>query len=62
MRFFDLRRWGIANEVLNSFIEEDNAFRGFLQGASFDPDKDDYWPLPQIQLDIQDVLEQDPAY
>lgn len=62
MRFFDLRRWGIANEVLNSFIEEDNAFRGFLQGASFDPDKDDYWPLPQIQLDLQDVLEQDPAY
>ena len=63
MRFFDLRRWGIANEVLNSFIEEDNAFRGFLQGASFDPDKDDYWPLPQIQLDLQEgVLVQDPAY
>ena len=61
-RYFDLRRWGIADEVLNSYIQEDNQFRGFLEGASYDPEKDDYWPLPQAQLDIQPSLEQDPAY
>lgn len=62
-RFFDLRRWGIDNEVLNAYIAEDYKFRGFLKDAVYNPEQDDYWPLPQDQLDIQtDVLEQDPAY
>lgn len=61
-RFFQLRRWGIADEVLNNYIDEDSEFRSFMRGASYDPDKDDYWPLPQSQLDIQDALTQDPAY
>lgn len=61
-RFFQLRRWGIANEVLNAFIAEDSEFRNFMQGASYDADRDDYWPIPQSQLDIQEVLSQDPAY
>lgn len=62
-RFFDLRRWGIDNEVLNAYIAQDVLFRVFLQGATYDADVDDYWPLPQAQLDIQPgVLTQDPAY
>lgn len=62
-RFFDLRRWGIDNEVLNAYIAQDGLFRVFLQGATYDADVDDYWPLPQAQLDIQPgVLTQDPAY
>ncbi|MCF8335504.1 MAG: RagB/SusD family nutrient uptake outer membrane protein [Bacteroidales bacterium] len=64
MRYFDLRRWGIAEDVLNDYIAEDAQFRtnSFMQGASYDAEKDDYWPLPQAQLDIQASLEQDPAY
>jgi starch-binding outer membrane protein, SusD/RagB family len=62
MRFFDLRRWGIAGEVLNKYIAQDLKFRNFLTGAVYNPTEDDYWPLPQAQLDLQDVLEQDPAY
>lgn len=62
MRYFDLRRWGIAGDVLNDYIEEDSEFRGFMQGASYNAQNDDYWPLPQAQLDIQDALEQDEAY
>ena len=62
-RFFDLRRWGIDNEVLNAYIVQDLTFRTFLTGAQYDPEVDDYWPLPQDQLDIQPgVLTQDPAY
>ncbi len=62
-RFFDLRRWGIDNEVLNNYIEADVQFRTFLQGAAYDQNQDDYFPLPQTQLDLQpDVLAQDPAY
>jgi len=62
MRFFDLRRWGIDDEVLNAYIEQDSEFRDFLKGASYNPTVDDYWPLPESQLDLQDVLEQDPDY
>lgn len=61
-RFFQLRRWGIADEVLNDYITEDSEFRNFMQGASYNADQDDYWPLPQSQLDIQESLSQDPAY
>ncbi len=62
-RYFDLRRWGIADQVLNDYIAEDSQFRIFLQGALYDPVQDDYWPLPQDQLDIQKgILQQDPSY
>lgn len=62
-RFFDLRRWGIDGDVLNAFIAKDVTFRSFMTGAVYDPDKDDYWPIPQDQIDIQKgIITQDPAY
>jgi hypothetical protein len=61
-RFFDLRRWGIDNEVLNKFIEHDSQVRFFMRGLTYDPNINDHWPLPQDQLDLQSVLIQDPAY
>lgn len=62
-RFFDLRRWGILDEVIPTYIAKDAQFRTFLQGAVFNADKHDYWPLPQDQLDVQaGILEQDPAW
>lgn len=61
-RFFDLRRWGVAAEVLNAYIVRDRQFRTFLTGASFTPNKNEYWPVPQAQLDIQPALSQDPAH
>lgn len=60
-RFFDLRRWGIDVEVLNDYIQRDVKFRNFMQGAVYTT-KNRYWPIPQAQLDIQPVLEQDPDY
>lgn len=62
-RFFDLRRWGILAPTLNAYIAHDVQFRVFLQGATFNASEDDYWPLPQTQIDLQKgVLTQDPAY
>lgn len=65
-RFFDLRRWGILAETLNAYIAQDITFRSFLATggvAVFNPTEDDYWPLPQDQIDLQKgVLVQDPAY
>lgn len=61
-RFFDLRRWGISNEVLNDYIARDSKFRNFMKGAVYNPTEDDYWPIPQAQIDIQPSLKQDAAY
>ncbi len=63
LRFFDLRRWGILETTLNTYIANDSKFRGFLKGASFNATKNDYWPLPQDQVDLQKgVLTQDASY
>ncbi|WPR73330.1 RagB/SusD family nutrient uptake outer membrane protein [Algoriphagus sp. NG3] len=64
MRFFDLRRWGIADETLNSYLASElNGGRlPWLNGAKYGPEND-YWPLPQVQLDLQPgILEQDPDH
>ena len=62
-RFFDLRRWGVLASTLNAYIAEDIQFRTFMTGATFIADEDDYWPLPQSQIDLQKgILTQDPAY
>ena len=45
-RFFDLVRWGIAPEVIN----------GFVSG------KNEVFPLPQTELDLNPNLSQNPGY
>jgi hypothetical protein len=55
-RFFDLVRWGISQTTISAFIEQDKAFRSLLGGtkpAVFSSPKNDYWPLPQTQVDLQ---------
>ncbi len=62
-RFFDLVRWGIDNQVLNEYIQKESQFRTLMQGIIYNPDRNDKWPIPQNQIDLQrGVLEQDPAY
>ncbi|MFP4229303.1 MAG: RagB/SusD family nutrient uptake outer membrane protein, partial [Salinivenus sp.] len=69
-RFFDVRRWGLADDVLNGPIhglryEDENgdmqqvAFDPFER--SFDPNRDYLWPVPQKEIDLLD-LEQNPGY
>jgi hypothetical protein len=62
-RFFDLRRWDTDEVVLNDYIARDIQFRTCLRGVVYDPEKDDYWPLPALQIELQKgVLLQDPSY
>ena len=62
-RFFDLRRWGILGTTLNAYIAQDVQFRSFMQGATFNASEDDYWPIPQSQMDLQKgILTQDSSY
>ena len=62
-RFFDLRRWGIDEEVLNKYIAHDSEFRYFMRGITYNPQVHRWWPLPQAQLDLQSgVLQQHPNH
>ena len=56
-RFFDLRRWGIASTTLNKFfeVEKNSVYDGqtyaqYYNDAHFTPAKNEYFPLPYIQL------------
>ena len=62
-RFFDLRRWGLLDQVLNAYIVQDVKFRSFMTGATFNAAEDDYWPIYQGVIDLQKgVITQDPSY
>ena len=64
-RFFDLVRWGIASDELNTYLEYESKFLGTkFGGAKFTAGKNEYYPIPQTQIDIQgkEVLKQNPGY
>lgn len=46
-RFFDLVRWGIADQVLNAYLTKEVKSRSHLAGATFTKGKDEYLPIPQ---------------
>jgi len=62
-RFFDLQRYSIdpsanyANNgymdgVLNAYIAKEKGRRTFFQNAKFTKDQDEYFPVPQSQIDL----------
>lgn len=55
-RFFDLRRWGIAQEVMNEYFAEEATKRAYLSGyTQYDPSVHSYYPLPAFQIDLSKV-------
>ncbi len=63
-RFFNLVRWGDAAEVLNNYLAKEKSLREYYNGASFTPNKHEYFPIPQVQIDVvgPEVLRQNPGY
>lgn len=62
-RFFDLVRWGEAEQTLNKYLEYENTLRLYLKGSHFTPNKNEYFPIPQRQIDLSNqVLKQNPNY
>ena len=56
-RYFDLRRWGIASQTLNKFFEKEKdvvydgqTYAQYYKDAHYTPGKNEYFPLPYIQL------------
>ncbi len=51
-RFFDLVRWGIADQVLNTYYKEEASKRDYYKNAYFDKNKSEYIPIPQNQVNF----------
>lgn len=61
-RFYDLVRWGIAKQTLESYFSFEGNYFNYLKGITIEP-RDDYFPLPQDQIDrSQGILKQSPNY
>ncbi|PWT76284.1 MAG: hypothetical protein C5B59_06925 [Bacteroidetes bacterium] len=67
-RFFDLVRWGIADQEINTYLKNEQKLRSYLNGSVFIKGKNEYFPIPQPQIDLsvdaQGVqhLHQNPGY
>jgi starch-binding outer membrane protein, SusD/RagB family len=51
-RFFDLVRWGIAAETLNSFFAVEKTRHPFLSSAQFTKNQHEYFPIPTEQINV----------
>lgn len=88
LRWYDIRRWGIANNVMNGYLYLNRnanswtkaAITGFDESANpiynhskastyfttqevvYRINKDEYWPIPQSEMDANPSLKQNPGY
>jgi len=66
-RFFDLVRWGTAATVINTYISREKGQRPLKQNANFVAGKNEYFPIPQGEIDNlnsdgKERLKQNPGY
>ena len=66
-RFFDLQRWGVAKDVINTYLAKESQSRTYLTGAVFQ-DRHVFHPIPQAAIDQSNddngspTLVQNPGY
>lgn len=62
-RFFDLVRWGIADQVLNNYFNIEKTRRSFLSAAYFTKNKNEYLPIPVNQINFsKNIYKQNYGY
>jgi hypothetical protein len=62
-RFFDLVRWGIAEQTLNEYIAVEKVRRPYLATAKFTAGRDEYLPIPQSEITFtKGLYQQNPGY
>jgi hypothetical protein len=62
-RFFDLARWGIAAQAMNAYYQYERQFTGDLSTGNFTSGKNEYFPIPQQQIDLSNgTLKQNSGY
>ena len=52
-RFFDISRWGIAQQALSTYFTYDGALVNDVTGAVWTPNKNEYYPIPQNQIQLE---------
>lgn len=63
MRFFDLVRWGIADETMNEYFGVEENRRVYLGNGQFTEGQHEYLPIPEQQIDFSEgVYEQNTGY
>ena len=55
-RFFDLVRWGIAEEYVNDYLVVEKTRRAYLRDAVFTKNRDEYFPIPLAQINFSKKL------
>src|SRR5690554_5433043 len=58
--FFDIRRWGIIDEVMPGPIY--NYEREIIETREFNPARDILFPIPYTEIDLNPALQQNPGY
>jgi len=65
-RYFDIRRWGIVNEVMNGDVYgATNPQTGEIvkvQTRKYNPERDALWPIPDLEIYANPNMEQNPKY
>ena len=55
-RFFDLVRWGVAEQVMNEYYKIEKNRRSYYSEANFTKNKNEYLPIPQQQIKFSKYL------
>lgn len=58
--YFDIRRWKIAEQVLNTDVYNIKGAR--IDSRAFNPNRDYLWPIPSIAIQNNSALEPNPNY
>jgi hypothetical protein len=63
-RFFDLVRWGIAGNYLNSYYAtESKGIPSYLSAGNFTQGRDEFLPIPLTQVEFSHgAYTQNPGY
>ncbi|WP_224996255.1 RagB/SusD family nutrient uptake outer membrane protein [Cesiribacter sp. SM1] len=56
-RFFDLVRWGVAAETINSYLAVEKTRRTHLTNANFVEGTHEYFPIPQKYFDVMQSMQ-----
>ncbi|RZF62018.1 RagB/SusD family nutrient uptake outer membrane protein [Sphingobacterium corticibacterium] len=62
-RFFDLVRWGVAEQTMNAYYHAERSRRSYYASAQFAANKHEYLPIPEAQIRLSKYLyQQNPGY
>jgi hypothetical protein len=64
-RFFDLVRWGeIADFINTKYLPKERTRlpNNLTSGITFTTNKNEYFPIPQIEIDQNSLMKQNPGY